>query len=375
MATMMVAVRPEAVKDSAPRLASIDVLRGLVMALMALDHVRLFLSTETLNPLDLQHSSPALFLTRWVTHFCAPVFVLLAGTSTYRMSLRRGTRELARYLLTRGLYLVVLELTVVNFLWTFDVTNPNGVLLQVIWAIGWSMVVLSVLVWLPLPVVAGFGLVMITGHNALDGIAPQRFGAAAPLWQMLHVPGATPYGVVLYPLIPWIGVMAVGYALGALYDLPAGRRRRFLVLVGAGCIVLFVLLRLVNAYGDPTPWSVQRDGVLTVLSFVNVQKYPPSLLFLLMTLGPALVLLACLERAQGAVARFFVAIGRVPLFFYLLHLALAHLLASLAYRTLGHGLPLLLVYAAWAGMVVVLYPACRWYWSVKQRHHPWLSYL
>ena len=374
------------------RLDSIDLLRGLVMVLMALDHVREYFTEARFDPLDLTQTSAALFATRWITHFCAPAFILLAGTSAYLVSKRRTRAGLSRFLLTRGLWLVFLELTVVIFAWSFDLSYKGGLDLAVIWAIGWSMISLAALVYLPVSAVGAIGILMILGHNALDGIKPEALGAWAPVWSVLHVQGPIPYGFVVYPLVPWIGVMAAGYALGTVYDLPDARRRRILSWLGLATIAGFLALRALNVYGDPQPWSAQSSALFSVLSFMNLAKYPPSLLFLLATLGPALLALAWFEHARGAAARFFVTIGRVPLFFYVIHIALAHLLAGLAALILGYGPEVLtnrpwvlspgwgfglpVVYVMWAIVVLALYPACRWFAAIKQRRRDWwLSYL
>lgn len=374
------------------RIDSIDLLRGLVMVLMALDHVRDYFTEARFNPLDLTQTSVVLFATRWITHFCAPAFILLAGTSAYLVSKKRSRPELSRFLLTRGLWLVLLELTVINFAFSFDLSYQGGVDLQVIWAIGCSMIAMAALVYLPVSAVGAIGILMIFGHNALDEIKPQAFGAWVPLWNVLHVQGPIPHAFVAYPLVPWIGVMAAGYALGAAYDLPEARRRRLLTELGLAAIAGFLALRALNVYGDPQPWSGQGSALFSVLSFMNVQKYPPSLLFLLATLGPALLVLAWCEHARGAVARALVTIGRVPLFFYVLHIVLAHLLAGLAALMLGYGSEVLtkrpwelspgwgfglpVVYTMWMIVVLALYPACRWFAAIKQRRRDWwLSYL
>lgn len=384
---------PGSIATAAPatraRIDSLDLLRGAVMVLMALDHVRDYFTSARFDPLDFSQTSVALFLTRWITHFCAPVFVFLAGTSAYRFGRRASRAELSRFLWTRGLWLVFLELTVVHFAWTFEAPWAGDPFVQVIWAIGWSMVLLAALVWLPLPAIAAFGIVVIAGHNALDGIAPAAFGTLAPLWNVLHVQGPTPWTFVAYPLIPWVGVMAAGYALGAAYDLDPARRRRLLLGLGTALIALFVVLRVPNLYGDLHPWTAQDNPVFTFLGVIKAHKYPPSLAFLLMTLGPALIALAMFERARGRMVNWLVTIGRVPLFFYVLHIMLAHALARLVAGFMGieldhvfwgqsadwgFGLPV--VYAVWALVVVLLYPACRWFAAVKARRRDWwLSYL
>ncbi len=374
------------------RLASIDLLRGLVIVLMALDHVRDYFTAARFSPLDLEQTDPPLFLTRWITHFCAPVFVLLAGVSARLVAQRCTTDELRRFLLTRGLWLIVLEFTVVTFAWTVNLRYEYGLVMQVIWALGVSMIALAALVGLPVRVVAFVGLVLVAGHNLLDGVTPVQFVAWAPLWNVLHVQGPTPFGFVLYPLLPWVGVMALGFALGGVYAWDAPRRRRTLIAIGAAAILAFVVLRLANGYGDPQPWTRQATATLTVLSFLNVSKYPPSLLYLLATLGPALVMLAMFETVRGRFAAVIEVFGRVPLFFYVLHIALAHLAAGLIALWMGFGTAVLAdmflklpdgwgfglagVYLAWAGVLATLYPVCHWFSDVKRRRRDWwLAYL
>jgi uncharacterized membrane protein len=381
------------------RLDSVDLLRGLVIVIMALDHARDFFTSVPFDATDLTQTTAPLFLTRWITHFCAPVFVFLAGTSAFLYQARGKSRgQASRFLLTRGLWLVVLELTVVRWAWMFNFDYTNELLfVQVIWVIGISMIALAALIHLPLGAVAAIGAVMIAGHNLLDGVTPESLGPWGPLWILLHVQTAIPLRgdqvlFVIYPLVPWIGVMAVGYAFGRLLQRPTEERRRVLVMLGGALTLGFVALRALNFYGDPAPWSGQGSVGRTVLSFLNTTKYPPSLLFLLMTLGPAIALLPLFERLRGPVARAVTVFGRVPLFFYVLHLALIHALALLV-GTLagfdprsflrvwmflpdewGYGLPV--VYLVWVGVVLALYPACRWFAGVKaRRRDAWLSYL
>jgi len=374
------------------RIASIDVLRGLVMVLMALDHVRDYFTVARCSPMDLSCTTPALFFTRWITHFCAPVFMLLAGVSAGITGRRMTLAALRRFLVTRGLWLVVLEVTVVQLVWTFNVRYESGLVLQVIWALGVSMIMLAAVVGWPRPAIGLAGLAIVCGHDLLDGIAPARFGAWAPLWNVLHVQGPTPFGLVLYPLVPWIGVMMLGYWLADLYARPAAERRRDLLTIGGAAVYGFVGLRLANLYGDPTPWSSQTMPALTVLSFLNVAKYPPSLCYLLVTLGPALIVLALLENARGRIAGALETLGRVPLFFYVLHLAVAHLAAGLVALAMGFG-PTPLgtiflhfpkgwgfglpgVYVAWIAVLAITYPACRWFAGIKRRRTDWwLAYL
>ncbi|HZB46918.1 MAG TPA: heparan-alpha-glucosaminide N-acetyltransferase domain-containing protein [Pyrinomonadaceae bacterium] len=400
-------------KETRTRLDSIDLLRGLVMVVMLLDHTRDFFHHGALNfdPTDLAKTNAPLFLTRWVTHFCAPVFVFLAGTSAY-LQLARGKskRELSRFLLTRGLWLVVLEFTVVRAAVLFNFDYRELGVAQVIWAIGVSMIVLAALVHLPLRVVGALGVLMIVLHNLLDRFkVPFWQGPGTPepsfwqaVWLVLHQQGPLPLPggtstFIIYPLIPWVGVMAAGYAFGALYRLTPERRRRILLALGASMIAAFVVLRAVSLYGDPKPWAAQSRGALfTVLSFLNVEKYPPSLLFLLMTLGPAIMALAWFERAgrRGPLARVLITFGRVPLFFYVLQWVTAHALAILVGYLAGqsvawqfanfadkpypnpNGFDLWVVYVFWAVGLVLLYPLCRWFAGVKQRRRDrWLSYL
>ncbi|MGH9442547.1 MAG: DUF1624 domain-containing protein [Thermoanaerobaculia bacterium] len=381
------------------RIDSVDVLRGLVMVVMALDHTRDFFSNARFDPLDLTRTNPALFFTRWITHFCAPVFVFLAGTGAY-LSLSRGRskRDLSRFLWTRGLWLVIVEVTVVSFAWSFDF-GLHDIVLQVIWAIGWSMVALAFLVRLPTAVAGTLGVAMIAAHNLLDPILPQRFGAFAWLWDILHVSAWSPIAqaeghsfTLVYPLIPWVGVMAAGYAFGSVYSRDAARRRRILLFLGFGLTAAFVVLRWTNLYGDPHPWTAQKSGLFTVMSFLKCEKYPPSLLYLLVTLGPAIALLAFLDKPAGPLASKIRVFGRVPFFYYVLHIPMIHAMAivlglilygpaSLRWGPLnpppndvGLGLPG--VYAAWLLAVLILYFPCRWFARLKSRRRDaWLSYL
>ncbi|HET9444975.1 MAG TPA: heparan-alpha-glucosaminide N-acetyltransferase domain-containing protein [Steroidobacteraceae bacterium] len=359
------------------RVASIDILRGMVMVLMALDHVRDFFSEVRFDPLDLAQTNAPLFLTRWITHFCAPTFVLLAGVSAYLTGRRCTRAQLSWFLFTRGLWLAVLEVTLLSFVWTFNVRYEQGLFLQVIWAIGVSMIVLAALVHLPLRYIAVFSIVIICGHNLLDGVEPQSLGAWAPLWSLLHVSGPIPHAFVAYPLIPWIAVMSLGYCLGALFEVEPQQRKQWFVYLGAASLTAFVVLRMTNLYGDPIDWALQSTTMLTLLSFLNVYKYPPSLLYLLLTLGSGLLMLAAFESARGKLSGVLRTFGRVPLFFYVLHIALAHLAAVLIALTTGRsGFALPVVYLAWVLAIAMLYPACRWFAAVKRRRDDWwLSYL
>jgi uncharacterized membrane protein len=378
-------VRLSPVPPRGPRNEAIDCLRGAVMILMALDHTRMFVGTSV----DLATAPPALWFTRWVTHFCAPVFVLLAGTSAWLQGRRlESTRALSLHLVKRGLWLVVLEVTVVRLAWILTF-GPGVLVLQVIWAIGASMLVLAGLVWLPRAAIAGFATVLVLGHNALDPVHADALGGLRWAWLLLHedgrltpFPGATWF--VGYPLVPWIGVMAAGYAIGPWVTLPREERRGRFRDAGFALVAAFVLLRATGLYGDPHPW---HGGLL---AFLDCEKYPPSLCYLGMTLGPAALALAWLDRPLGPWAGRVAVYGRVPLFYYVLHLFLIHGLAiALAWPALGaaaiaHGfiltgglaLPLPVVWALWVVVVVTLYPACRWFADVKRRSQAaWTSYL
>ncbi len=369
------------------------------MVLMALDHVRDLFSNSafTIDPTDLTRTTPALFLTRWVTHFCAPVFVFLSGTSVYLSEIRGKTKkQLTWFLMTRGLFLVILDPTLIRhtfFMWDL---NWRFTFVQVIWVIGWSMIVLAGLIHLPRWVVAAFGIGMAAMHNLLDPVTPDQLGAWGGLWKVLHVQSMIePFSgfqcMIAYPLIPWIGVMAAGYAFGGLLQGDAVHRRRRLLALGLTMTVAFIVFRAANVYGDPNPWDMQKGSLFTVLSFVNCTKYPPSLSYLLMTLGPAIAAMAVFNRPLGAVGRVVMVFGRVPMFFYLIHAPFAHVLAAVAAlcqygpqawnvspfnppAVYGFSLPV--VYLAWVGVVFALYFPCRWYAGVKQRRRDWwLSYL
>jgi uncharacterized membrane protein len=384
-----------------PRLDSIDLLRGMIMVLMALDHVRPFFLNSHFDPLDLSRTSPALFLTRWVTHFCAPNFVFLAGTGAFLYGTRVSTKcELAWFLLTRGLWIFVLEFTLVHLGWFFNFEYPI-LIGQVMWAIGLSMMALAGLVFFPTWAVTLIGIVLIAGHNALDVWIPVRDNVLPWPWIVLLRPGPVPLpgGLVLavgYPVLPWLGVMAVGYGFGTIWLLDQSRRRPILFGMGLSIIAAFISVRFANQYGNPRPWESFDRTDLTVMSFVNCEKYPPSLAFLLMTLGAGILALAVFDRPAGPVGRVFITFGRVPLFYYLLHVPLIHFLAILtalfryhdvtflfSHPTVnldrfpeGYGFDLAVVYLAWVVVVLCLYPPCVWFAGVKARHRDgWLSYL
>ena len=397
------------------RVDSVDLLRGLIMVIMMLDHTRDFVHAGAFafDPTDVARTYPLLFFTRWITHFCAPVFVFLAGTGAYFQEMRgKPKSELSKFLITRGIWLIVLELTVlrVTIYFNFDYPSLAG-FLQVIWAIGWSMIVLAVVIHLPIRAIVALSVGMIFLHDTLDGIRVTNWngpgtpvpGFGASVWHLLHVPGVIfplgfpgPAVVVLYPLIPWIAVMAVGYAFGSLYRLNETERRRMLFRLGTAITLGFMVLRAINIYGDPAPWSPQSGMVKTILSFLALSKYPPSLLYLMMTMGPAMLFLAWSDgRNRGRLAAIFITYGRVPLFFYLLQWVTAHSLALVAGRIAGKptdylfsnigmspppapgsGFGLGMVYALWILGLALLYPLSKWYAGVKARRHDWwLSYL
>jgi uncharacterized membrane protein len=379
------------------RIESIDLLRGTVIILMALDHVRMYFGQGSLyaDPTDLSTTTPLLFFTRWITHFCAPVFIFLAGTSAAFYGARRqNTRQLSRYLLTRGLWLIFLELVIVNFGWTFDITFSFH-FIQVIWAIGASMVVLAGLVYLPKPAIFAFGIVLVAGHNLLDPIQAEGASLPAVIWYILHqeafvsfLPDRMVY--FHYPLIPLVGLMALGYVFGSLYEpgFGAARRRKWLLGMGTAAMLLFLILRGFNLYGDPNPWSLQPTAVYSLLSFLNTTKYPMSLHFLLMTMGPALVFLALVEGVKNRVSGIVLTFGTVSLFFYIVHVYVIHLLAFAALvisgrswtdyiitaeawvnqTTADFGFDLWVVYLVWVLVVVGMYPLCKWYRVYKKAH-------
>jgi len=396
----------ESVTVKRVRLESVDIVRGVIMILMALDHVRDFFGIPGVNPTDPASTTVALFFTRWITHFCAPVFFLLTGTGAY-LSLRRKSKgELSRFLFTRGLWLIFLEVVVTRDLgWQFNFDYHLTILI-VLWALGWAMIVLSGLIWLPTSLVTTFGLVMIAGHNLFDSVQSSN-----PLWSILHSPNFIlnhPEHSIFatYPLIPWVGVTAAGYGLGQIYSpgssstsgWASDRRRAFLGRLGIGLTAAFVVLRGINIYGDPVRWTTQKSAIFTVLSFLNTNKYPPSLLFLLMTLGPAMLFLWAVDGRTPRWLRPALVFGKVPMFYYLLHIPLIHLLAILVcYARYGQvhwmfespglgqfpvtpppgwGFSLPIVYLVWAAVVFTLYPLCRWFAALKQcRGDAWLSYF
>ncbi len=390
---------------AAKRITSIDLLRGSVMIIMALDHVRDYFHAGAFmyDPLDLEMTSPALFFTRWITHFCAPVFMFLAGASAFIAGQKKTKKELSIFLLTRGLWLVLLEFTLIVFGWNFDISFTN-IYFIIIWALGISMIVLAGLIHLPFKSILVVGIVLVAGHNLLDNIHVAGNNWKAFGWALLHDQNFFTWNgknvLVGYPILPWIGIMALGYCLGSLYTpgFNAEKRKKILLIIGGSAIALFIVIRFINGYGDPSLWSHQSSLFYTFLSFIKASKYPPSLLYILMTLGPAILFLAFTEKINNRVSGIISVYGRVPMFYYLLHIFLIHLLTMLAAGLFtdfswkvwllqqplwfaeglkGYGFSLGIVYLVWITVVVSLYPLCKWYDRYKTSHKEkwWLSYL
>ena len=388
------------------RIESIDLLRGFVMVIMALDHVRKYFHYGSffIDPTDLTTTTPAIFFTRWITHFCAPVFVFLAGTSAYLYGSRRNNpKNVSWFLFSRGLFLIILELTIVNFGWTFDITLSFH-LLQVIWAIGVSMVFLSAAVYLPMRVIFSIGFVIVIGHNLLDPIVVKGSSINSFIWYALHQKGS----ILLsdnclihfaYPALPWIGLIFLGYVFGILYrkGFEPEKRKKYLLLIGCVSVLLFVMIRAFNLYGDMSPWEVQDTYGYSLLSFLNTTKYPPSLLFILMTIGPSLIFLYFAENIKNKLSKSLIVIGRVPLFYYVIHIYVIHLTGIIAIILSGrawtvmiltansfmtrslisYGFDLYIVYSIWIVVIAALYPLCKIYNEYKKRNKSkwWLSYL
>lgn len=389
------------------RIDSVDLLRGLIMIFMALDHARYpYFSNLTISPEDINQTYPALFLTRWITHFCAPLFFLLAGTGAY-LSLASGktVRDISRFFWTRGLWLIFLEMTVIAFAWSFNFTWRFG---GVIWALGWSMLLMALLVRLPLILIAIFGIGIITLHNLLDGINSSDLGSMGWFWTFFHSIGnirIESFGYdffILYALIPWVGIMAAGFVLGVVFTYSQEKRLRFLFITGTALILGFIILRATNFYGDQAAFQIQESFSKTFIAFLNTSKYPASLQFILMTIGPALILLAWFEKFDyksvfGWFGQKILVFGRVPMFYYILHIFLLHLLAIAVglingqsigwllgeqklpvFRQIpaGYGYELPFVYLMTFLSIVLLYFPCRWFEEVKRKRREWwLKYL
>lgn len=395
-------------KTSAPtraayRVNSIDLLRGLIMIIMALDHTRDFFHKDawTADPLNLETTTPVLFFTRWITHFCAPVFVFLAGTSGWFQRARKSKKELSVFLIKRGLWLILVEVTIMTFSFSFDV-HFGLLALQTIWSIGISMVLLGLAVWLPVAAIFAIGLGIVLGHNALDFWEAKQ--QTFPLWYaLLHTRGIYPVGtghliLVTYPFLSWAGLMLLGYCFGKIFTRYEGaQRRKILTWLGFGIILFFIVLRATNIYGNPEKWATQKNSLYTFLSFIDTRKYPPSLLYMCMTIGPAILFLAWAGNAKNKVTNFITVYGRVPFFYYILHFYLIHLISAALSLTRGHtfaggihkelgvipnfiypgeGYSLGFVYGMWLMIVVAMYPLCKWFSEYKKTHTQWwLSYL
>jgi uncharacterized membrane protein len=386
------------------RIHSIDVTRGVAMVLMAIDHVRVYAGVPAGGP------RPGVFFTRWITNFVAPAFAFLSGTSAYLLGQRLGDRRaLSRYLVTRGLLLVLLELTVIRVAWTFNFDFGHYLLAGVIWMLGWCMVLLAALIWLPIPAIGAFGVAVIGLHNLLDFLPPSAHttleqSSLSWLWQILYFGGPIQLGqngptlMVLYSIVPWIGVMAAGYAFGAVITLERERRDRICITLGASAILLFLVLRTIDVYGDPRHWHAAGPAQMpTLFRFINTTKYPASLQFLLMTLGPAILLLPLADRARGKAGEIFATFGRVPMFYYLLHIPTIHLAAVIVSLVRegrvdpwlfanhpmmnppppeGYTWRLSLLYAVFVVVIAVLYLPCRWYARKKATAPaPWMRYI
>jgi uncharacterized membrane protein len=393
------------VTDSKRRIDSIDLLRGIIMVVMAIDHVRDFfhITASTDSATNLFTTTPQLFFTRWITHFCAPVFVFLAGTSIYLQGLRKSKKELRSFLIKRGVWFILIEIFIMSFAFTFDPLY-HIIIFQVIWATSISMIILGLCITLPFRYILAIGLLIVVGHNLLDYPEAARNQQVGFFWDLAHHGRFAIYRIfdhhslgILYPFFPWTGVMFCGYALGKLYEpgVDAVKRKKALLWIGLSFAALFIILRLINLYGDPNPWSGQKNGVYSFLSFLNTTKYPPSIMYLGMTLGPALVFLALLEKVRNKISGFFVVFGRVPFFFYVIHFYAIHVLCLIIFYVQGYGsadiipkrTPFLFrpdnfgfnlpgMYLIWFCLILALYPLCRKYSEYKRTHHQWwLSYL
>ncbi|HEY0653191.1 MAG TPA: heparan-alpha-glucosaminide N-acetyltransferase domain-containing protein [Chryseosolibacter sp.] len=398
------AIAPDLVTEK-QRINSIDIMRGLVMVIMALDHARdfFYVGGYATDPTNLAATTPALFFTRWITHYCAPTFVFLAGTSIFLNLQKKNKKDLSVFLLTRGLWLIVLELVVVRFAIVFNFYY-DVIFFQVIWVIGASMVCMAGLIHLHYKTVLALGFIIVFGHNIFDAFRLQAGDSFFAVWTVLRQSGLVPLTdtnalFVIYPLFPWLGIMILGFGLGKLYsgEFKKEERRKLLFILGFSAIALFIVLRFINIYGDPAPWSAQKDGVFTFMSFINTTKYPVSLLYTLMTLGPVLVVLALMEGINFSILKPFHVFGRVPMFYYVLHFSLIHAISLALFMnktgkslkeidfhfsqsfggiTTEGGYSLTITYLLWMAVVLFLYPLCVWYNRYKSTHkHWWLSYI
>lgn len=387
------------------RIASIDILRGIIMIIMALDHTRDFFHIDAVlqNPTNLQTTTPALFFTRWITHFCAPVFLFLSGLSAFISGQRKTKTELSNFLIKRGVWLIIVEVLIVSLILTF---NPlyNFFFLLVFWAIGWGMIILGLLVRSSYATIVVIGIILFFGHNILDYVSLPREGAGAVMWQLffttsgsLYNLGAGRFALAGYAILPWTGIMLMGYTAGYLFknDFDSAKRKKILLRSGIALIALFIILRFINEYGDPSHWSVQKNNLYTFLSFMNVTKSPVSLQYACITLGPALILLSMLENVSNRFTNFAMIYGKVSFFYFLAHFLLIHTLCVVTFYGTGHsnseiidpqslflfrpasfGFSLGIVYFTWITVVLLMYYPSKWFGRYKQTHAEWwLSYL
>jgi uncharacterized membrane protein len=390
---------------SKPRIQSIDILRGLIMVIMALDHTRDFFHEDGLtgDPLNPDTTTPILYFTRWITHFCAPTFVFLSGLSAWLQSQRKTKKELSFFLITRGIWLIIVDLTIMSFAFTFDIHFSNFIL-ETLWSIGAGMVILGLVIYLPFNLILALGLIIFFGHNLLDYAEADRGGKVPLWWNFLHRVTITRLWdnhnlFIFYPFLSWAGLMMLGYCCGKLFTgTETQKKNKILLCTGIGAILFFIVLRAANGYGNPQHWSGQGSPMKTFFSFMNVQKYPPSLLFLCATMGPVLILLSFLKNAGGKISKIISVYGRVPLFYFIVHFLILHTAQAITYLSRGHsfeeglkGVPnipfkfampgegynLLIVYCIWVSTVILMYPICKWYDNYKTNHKEkkWLSYL
>jgi uncharacterized membrane protein len=387
------------------RIYSIDVLRGAVMIIMALDHVRdYFHETASLDsPTNLGTTTPLLFFTRWITHFCAPTFVFLAGISAFLLGQKKSKKDLSIFLLKRGFWLILIEIAIVTLGWTFDPLY-HVLILQVIWAIGISMGILGLMIWLPANVILICGLLIIGFHNMIDQAEISRNGRVGILWDIVHHGNfeAIQFApnhifLLVYAFLPWTGIMLFGYGMGKIFTagFAPARRRKILFVTGSLFVFIFFILRSYNHYGDPMHWNMQRTQLYSWLSFINLSKYPPSLDYISLTVGTAMIVLGLLDRISKDAFSFIRVFGRVPFFFYILHIYLIHTLTVILFYVQGYtdkdiapqrvpfrfrpehfGFGLLGVYLLWLAIILILYPLCQWYDNYKTTHKKWwLSYI
>jgi len=392
--------------EPAKRIETIDLLRGIIMIIMALDHSRDFFHTGALtgDPLDHATSTPGLYFTRWITHFCAPTFVFLSGLSAWLQGARKSKKQLSFFLITRGLWLILVDLTIMSLGLTADI-HFSLFVLETLWSIGAGMIILGLVIRFPFYLILTLGLVIVFGHNLLDFAERAREGALPVWWSLIHRPAIIPlWGdhslFILYPFLPWAGLTLVGYCCGRLFTgTDPAFRKKILLVSGVSALLLFIVVRAVNVYGNPTPWTRQGDTMTTFFSFMNVQKYPPSLLFLCATIWPVLIFLALIrDKVSSRLGKIAIVYGRVPLFFFILHFYILHIATVIAYLLRGHsiqegvagvpGIPfkfampgegysLTIVYLVWIAIVILMYPLCKWYGRYKTEHREkwWLSYL